>query len=92
MPRKRLDKLTEDAKGLGAAGLAYIQLKSDGNRKASFEKFLKDGELDSIINKCQGETGDLILIVSGTLKISREVLGQLRVNLAQEGLCSMKLM
>ena len=84
MPRKRLDKLTEDAKGLGAAGLAYIQLKSDGNRKASFEKFLKDGELDSIINKCQGETGDLILIVSGTLKISREVLGQLRVNLAKE--------
>ncbi|MCR5211727.1 MAG: aspartate--tRNA ligase [Lachnospiraceae bacterium] len=84
MPRKHLDKLTEDAKGLGAAGLAYIQLKSDGTRKASFEKFLKEGELDAIIDTCGGETGDLILIVSGTLKISREVLGQLRVALGKE--------
>ncbi len=84
MPRKHLDKLTEDAKGLGAAGLAYIQLKSDGTRKASFEKFLKEGELDTIIESCGGETGDLILIVSGTLKISREVLGQLRVALGKE--------
>ena len=84
MPRKHLDKLTEDAKGLGAAGLAYIQLKSDGTRKASFEKFLKEGELDAIIESCGGETGDLILIVSGTLKISREVLGQLRVALGKE--------
>ena len=84
MPRKHLDKLTDDAKGLGAAGLAYIQLKSDGTRKASFEKFLKEGELDAIIDTCGGETGDLILIVSGTLKISREVLGQLRVALGKE--------
>ena len=84
MPRKRLDKLTEDAKGLGAAGLAYIQLKSDGTRKASFEKFLKEGELESIINSCEGEAGDLILIVSGSLKISREVLGQLRVTLGKD--------
>lgn len=84
MPRKRLDKLTEDAKGLGAAGLAYIQLKSDGTRKASFEKFLNEGELDKIIENCGGETGDLILIVSGSLKISREVLGQLRVALGKE--------
>ena len=42
--RKKIDKLTEHAKGIGAKGLAYIRW-ADEVPNCSFAKFLKDGEL-----------------------------------------------
>ena len=47
--RKEIDKLTEQAKGIGASGLAYIRWVEDAPN-CSFAKFLKDGELDSILS------------------------------------------
>ena len=37
MPRKKIDKLVEFAKGYGAKGLAYIAIAEDGTRKSSFK-------------------------------------------------------
>lgn len=45
--RKKIDKLTEHAKGIGAKGLAYIRW-ADEAPTCSFNKFLKDGELDEL--------------------------------------------
>ena len=42
MPRKKIDKLVEFAKGYGAKGLAYIAIQEDGTAKSSFAKFLKE--------------------------------------------------
>ena len=41
MPRKKIDKLVEFAKGYGAKGLAYISIGQDGTVKSSFAKFMK---------------------------------------------------
>ena len=49
MPRKKIDKLVEFAKGYGAKGLAYIAIAEDGTRKSSFAKFMTDEEMDALV-------------------------------------------
>ena len=41
MARKKIDALVTFAKGYGAKGLPYIQLKEDGSVKCSFAKFIR---------------------------------------------------
>ena len=45
MPRKKIDKLVEFAKGYGAKGLAYIAIQEDGSVKSSFAKFMQEEEM-----------------------------------------------
>ena len=51
MPRKKIDKLVEFAKGYGAKGLAYIAIAEDGTRKSSFAKFMTDEEMDALVRR-----------------------------------------
>ena len=44
MPRKKIDKLVEHAKGCGAKGLAYLCINEDGTYKSSFAKFMTEAE------------------------------------------------
>jgi aspartyl-tRNA synthetase len=84
MPRKKLDKLVETAKGSGAKGLSYIQLKSDGTVKATFSKFVSEDTIRAITEKVSAKQGDLILIAADRDKIVWNVLGQLRLILGEE--------
>lgn len=82
--RKKLDKLIEIAKGSGAKGLSYIQLKEDGTHKCSFSKFVKEELLCKIEESILAKKGDLILIAADKNKIVFNVLGQLRLILGEE--------
>ncbi len=84
MPRKKIDKLVEFAKGYGAKGLAYIAVNEDGSYKSSFAKFMTEEELKSLVEKMQGEPGDLLLFAADKNKIVWDVLGALRLELARE--------
>lgn len=84
MPRKKIDALVEFAKGYGAKGLAYIAIDDEGNIKSSFAKFLKDEELKAIVSKMQGENGDLLLFAADKLETVWNVLGALRLELANQ--------
>ena len=55
MPRKKIDKLVEFAKGYGAKGLAYIAIAEDGTRKSSFAKFMTDEEMDALVAAMEGK-------------------------------------
>ncbi|URZ16756.1 aspartate--tRNA ligase [Clostridium felsineum] len=83
MPRKKIDKLGEFVKTYKAKGLAWIALKEDGI-KSPIAKFLKEEELKAIIDKVQGRTGDLILIVADKNSVVFQALGALRLELAKE--------
>lgn len=84
LPRKKIDALTDFVKGYGAKGLAYIAIASDGTRKCSFAKFMKDEELDAIVEKMGGKPGDLLLFISdGKKKFVLETLGALRCHIAE---------
>ncbi len=84
MPRKKIDALTDMAKGSGAKGLAYMALLPDGTVKSSFSKFLTEEEIAAISKKMAGEPGDLLLFVSDKKKLVWNVLGQLRCEIAKQ--------
>lgn len=84
MPRKKIDKLVEFARGYGAKGLAYIALQEDGTVKSSFGKFMKEEEMSALIAKMEGQPGDLLLFAADRNKIVWNVLGALRLELAEE--------
>lgn len=81
--RKKIDKLTEHAKGIGAKGLAYVRW-ADEAPNCSFNKFLKEGELDELIAQLGAEKGDCIFIISDRTSLALSVLGALRLIIAKE--------
>lgn len=81
--RKEIDKLTEEAKGIGAKGLAYIRWVDD-EPNCSFAKFMTAEELSAIYNKVGAEKGDVIFIVADKKKTTLSVLGALRLTVAKK--------
>lgn len=81
--RKKIDKLTEYAKGIGAKGLAYVRW-ADEEPNCSFNKFLKDGELQELIAKLGAEQGDVVFIVSDKTRKALTIMGALRLVIAKE--------
>ena len=84
MPRKKIDKLVEFAKGYGAKGLAYLAVNEDGTYKSSFAKFMTEEELAALVEAMGGKAGDLLLFAADKNKIVWNVLGALRLELAKE--------
>ena len=84
MPRKKIDALVDFAKGYGAKGLAYIAIHEDGTMKSSFAKFMKDEEMQALVEKMQGKPGDLLLFAADKSKLVYDVLGALRLEIANQ--------
>lgn len=80
--RREIDGLVEFVKDYGAKGLAWIVVEEDGV-KSPIAKFLSDTELREIINKMDGQPGDLLLMVADKSKIVFDALGQLRLELGR---------
>lgn len=81
--RKKIDKLTDAAKGIGAKGLAYIRW-ADETPNCSFGKFLAEGQLDELLSTLGAEKGDCVFIVSDKKALTLSVLGALRLTIAKE--------
>ena len=81
--RKKIDKLTDFAKGIGAKGLAYVRW-ADEAPNCSFAKFLKDGELEELLSTLGAEQGDVVLIVSDKTRKALTIMGALRLAVAKE--------
>ena len=84
MPRKKIDKLVEFAKGCGAKGLAYLCINEDGTYKSSFAKFMTEQELGELVSRMDGHPGDILLFAADKNKIVWNVLGALRLEMGRE--------
>lgn len=84
MPRKKIDKLVAFAKEYGAKGLAYLSVGEDGTYKSSFAKFMSEEELKSLVQAMEGMPGDLLLFAADKNQVVWDVLGALRLRMAQE--------
>ena len=84
MPRKKIDKLVEFAKGYGAKGLAYIAVQEDGTCKSSFAKFMTEDQMKQLVQAMDGEPGDLLLFAADKTRMVWNVLGALRLELAEQ--------
>ena len=82
LPRSELDGLISDAQELGAKGLVWAFREGDGWRSPT-AKFLTDAELAELNGALGAAEGDLLLIVADEPVVANQVLGTMRVRLAE---------
>ena len=80
--RKEIDKLTEEARGIGAKGLAFIRWSED-TPNCSFAKFMQPEQMKTIYERTGAEKGDVVLIVADKKNLALTVLGALRLTVAK---------
>ena len=83
LTRKEIDKLTEFVRGIGAKGLAFVRWLDDAPA-CSFAKFMKEGELEAILDKVGAEKGDVVLFVADKTSTVLSTLGALRLTVAKK--------
>ncbi|HSV63839.1 MAG TPA: aspartate--tRNA ligase [Chthoniobacterales bacterium] len=76
------DDLTEMAKHYGAKGLAMIKVEN-GEWKSPLVKFFSEAEKEALRSKLLIEEGDLILFVADKWDVACEVLGRIRLRIAE---------
>src|SRR5437870_7581210 len=76
------DELTEIAKLYGAKGLAFIKIEN-GEWKSPIVKFFSDAEKTALQSKLKIEEGDCIFFGADKWEIACEVLGRLRLRIAE---------
>jgi len=82
LSRKELDKLVEDARGRGAAGLVWIAVEDGGALRSPVEKFLSDEERTGILERTGAGAGDLVCLVADRIDRTNVALDGLRRDLA----------
>jgi len=81
--RKQIDNLIVDAKKCGAKGLSFFRF-AENEITTGIAKFLKDEEKKQLISKLNLQEGDLVLIIADNYQTTFEVLGQVRLILAEQ--------
>lgn len=81
--RKQIDALVKYGQDFGAKGVAWHQIKTDGEEKSSFAKFLNEETLAAIKEKMSADKDDLILVVADKPSVVFATLGALRLEVAR---------
>ncbi len=85
--RKQLDALTDFVKRpqIGAKGMVYARVETDGTVKSSVDKFYTQEALQQLKAAMNAEAGDLILILSGDDAMkTRKQLCELRLEMGSQ--------
>ena len=80
---KDLKALTEwvQRPQIGAKGLVYAKLNTDGSIKSTVGKFYTDEDIRQWAERMNAEDGDILFILSGEAEKTRKQLGELRLEL-----------
>jgi len=81
--RKQIDELTELARKAGAGGLVWLALDAEGGIRGSIVKIVGEQVAQELAAEAGAQNGDLVLIVADQDITAQEVLGTLRVELAE---------
>jgi aspartyl-tRNA synthetase len=81
--RKEIEELTEFARMLGAKGLVTLAISHTHEIKSPLTKFMLTDEVQAIIERLEGEPGDLLLFIADSSKVCNDVLFRLRVKLGE---------
>jgi aspartyl-tRNA synthetase len=83
LTRRRFDELTERAKQWGALGLVWMKVDESGALTSPVAKFLSDDEQAGIVDRLGAAPGDALFLVAGDVRLTRHVLGLLRLELGR---------
>lgn len=81
--KRQMQRFEEFVRKFGAAGLAFIQMKEDGP-KGPLCKFFSEEDLNTLIQRCELEVGDVIFFGAGAKKTVLDYMGRFRLFLADE--------
>jgi aspartyl-tRNA synthetase len=89
LTRKEIDDYTAFAKIYGAGGLAYIKVNDAGKPneeglQSPIVKFLSPDLLQTILDRCDAKSGDLIFFSADKEKIVNDALGALRARIGHD--------
>jgi len=84
LTRSELDRLNDQARGLGAKGLAWVRIGEDGSWLSPIAKFLSEDEKASIAARAGLLPGSVILFGADREKTVCDVLGRLRLELGEK--------
>jgi len=81
--RKQTDELIDFVKRpqIGASGMIYLKVNTDGTYKSSVDKFYDENALKGWAELASAEKGDLILILAGPKAKTQKALGDLRIEM-----------
>jgi aspartyl-tRNA synthetase len=82
--RSRIDALNQLAIDSGAKGLAWVAFTGDGEVKSPVSKFFSAEEMEALRLATGAKAGDLVCMVADARATANEVLGVLRLRLADE--------
>jgi aspartyl-tRNA synthetase len=82
--RSRIDALNQLAIDSGAKGLAWVAFTSDGEVRSPVAKFFTEEEMAALKATLAVEPGDLVCMIADAHDVANEVLGTLRLRLADE--------
>jgi len=63
--------------------LAFVKVSKDGSVKSSFDKFFSEKQLKELASYCNGQPGELILILAGREERTRKAISELRLLMGQ---------
>lgn len=81
LTRREIDEFTEQARKLGAGGLAYILYTAEGE-KSPILKFMSEAEIKAVREKTGAEEGDAVFFGADEREKVNKILGQLRISFA----------
>ena len=81
LTRREIDEFTEQARKLGAGGLAYILYTEEG-AKSPILKFMSEQEIAGVQERTGAKTGDAVFFGADERDKVNKVLGQLRIAFA----------
>lgn len=83
LSRKQAEELEELAKGEGAAGLASFKVEEGGKLTGALAKFFPPALSERLLGDTGAERGDTVLAAAGCYPRTAEVLGSIRLALAE---------
>lgn len=81
--RREIDALVDFVKIYGAKGMAWISIKEDG-LNSPITKFMTQEEIDDIMQRLDGQVGDILFFVGDKNSVVYDSLGALRLQLAEK--------
>lgn len=82
--RGKIDALNQVALDAGAKGLAWAAFTGEGEVRSPIAKFFTEAEMAGLREALRVEPGDLVLMIADARDVAEEVLGVLRLRMADE--------
>jgi len=81
--KRQIKDMENFVRKFGAQGLGYFQMKEDG-LKGPLLKFMSEEAVNTLVERTELKTGDIIFFGAGKKKVVWDYMGRLRIHVAQQ--------